>query len=156
MIVLLSIRQYHWWWTISLSLYHYPSVDTTAGGLIVYDCIIIHPSIPLLGDYKSIIGLLSISRCHCWWTISLCLYYYPSVDTTAGGLLIYVCIIIHRTIPLLGNYKSMFVSLSIRRYHCWWTNSLWLYYYPSVNTIAGGLIVYVCIIIHLSMPLKVD
>ena len=131
MFVLLSIGRYHCWWTISLCLYYYPSVD---GPLYYY---------PLVDTW-------TISL----WTISLhdYLYYYPSVDTTAGGLLVYVCIIIHRSIPLLVDYCiiihwSMFVLLSIGRYHCWWTISL--YYYPSVDTTA-------CIIIHRSIPLLVD
>ena len=141
MFVLLSIGRYHCWWTISLCLYYYPSVDTTAGGLLVYVCIIIHRSIPLLVDYQSMFVSLSIGRCHCWWTISLCLYHYPSVDTTAGGLLVYVCIIIHPSIPLLVDYYSTFLLLSIGRCHCWWTISLCLYYYPSVDTIAGGLLI---------------
>jgi len=63
--VLLSLSRYHCWWTIGPREYHPPSsqcyyhwVDTTAGGLLVPESIIllvvnvtITESIPLLMDY---------------------------------------------------------------------------------------------------------
>ena len=98
-VVLLSLGRYHCWWTISSQGYRLPSsqcyyhwVDITAGGLLVPMGIVcpvvsvtITGSISLLVDYKvprvssaqqSV--LLSLGRCHCWWTISSQWYRLPS------------------------------------------------------------------------------
>ena len=143
--VFLSPGRYLYWWTISPRVYHTPSnqcfyhwVDTSTGGLLVLECIIvpvvsvsITGSIPLLVDYQSSSVsytqqsvFLSLCRYLYWWTISPRGYHTPSsqcfyhwVDTSTGGLLVLECIIhplvsvsITGSIPLLVDYQSPWVS----------------------------------------------
>ena len=143
--VFLSLGRYLYQWTISPRGYHIPSsqcfyhwVDTSTGGLLVLECIIvpvvsvsITGSIPLLVDYQSSSVsykkqsvFLSPGRYLYWWTISPRVYHSPSsqcfyhwVDTSTGGLLVLECIIhpvvsvsITVSIPLLMDYQSSSVS----------------------------------------------
>ena len=84
--VFLSLGRYLYWWTISPRVYHTPSnqcfyhwVDTSTGGLLVLECIIlpvvsvsITGSIPLLVDYQS----SSVSYTQQSVFLSLCRYLY--------------------------------------------------------------------------------
>jgi hypothetical protein len=137
--VLLSLGRYLCWWTIIARWYHPPSsqcyyhlVDTSTGGLLLYDGIIrpvvsvtITWSIPLLVDYYCTMVssaqysvLLSLGRYLYWWTISPRWYHPPSsqcyyhlVDTSTDGLLLHdgiirpvVSVTITWSIPLLVDY----------------------------------------------------
>jgi uncharacterized membrane protein len=154
--VLLSLGQYPCWWTISLRFYYYHWVNTSAEGPLIYVFITITGSIHLLVDYKSTFLLLSLSQYLCWWTISLRFNYYNWVNTSAEGPLIYVFITITGSIPLLVDYKSTFLLLSLGQYICWWTINLRFYYYHWVNTSTDGPLIYVVITITGSIPLLVD
>ena len=84
--VFLSLGRYLYWWTISPRVYHTPSnqcfyhwVDTSTGGLLVLECIIlpvvsvsITGWIPLLVDYQS----SSVSYTQQSVFLSLCRYLY--------------------------------------------------------------------------------
>ena len=154
--ILLSLGRYLFGWTIYLRLYYYHWVDTSSGGLFIYVYITITGSIPLRVDYLSTFILLSLGRYLFGWTIYLRLYYYHWVDTSSGGLFIYVYITITGSIPLQVDYLSTFILLSLGRYLFGWTIYLRLYYYHWVDTSSGGLFIYVYITITGSIPLRVD
>ena len=164
--VLLPLDRHLCCWTISHREYHpsssqcfYHWIDTSAGGLLVTESIIL----------SSCQCLLPLDRHLCWWTIShreyhpsSCQCYYHWIDTSAGGLLVtesiirpVVSVTTTGSTPLLVDYQSQRVSsvqlsvlLPLDRHLCWWTISHREYhpsscqcYYHWIDTSAGGLLV---------------
>ena len=185
--VLLSLDRHLCWWTISHREYHpsccqcfYHWIDTSAGGLLVTESIIVQQSM-----------FLSLDRHLCCWTVShrechpsSCQFYCHWIDTSAGGLLVTTSIIrpvvsvsITGSTPLLVDYQSQRVSsvqlsvlLPLDRHLCWWTVSHREYhssscqcYFRWIDTSAGGLLVtesiirpVVSVTITESTPLPLD
>ena len=161
----LSLDRHLYCWTISHREYHssssqcyYHWIDTSAGGLLVTESIIVQLSILLSLDRHLSCWTISHRECHS----SSCQCYYHWIDTSAGGLLVtesiirpVVSVTTTGSTPLLMNYQSQrvsFVQLSVLlpldRHLCWWTISHREYhpsccqcFYHGVDTSAGGLLV---------------
>ena len=135
---------------------------------------IFHQSIPLLIDYQYQMLSFSISRYLYLQTTSTRCYHSPLVDTSTYRLLIPDVIILHQSIPLLIDYQYQMLSFSISRYLYLWTTSTpmlsfsisrYLYLYttntrcyhsPLVDTSTYELLVPDVIILHQSIPLRID